>query len=177
MGKPKVPNGVRLSIKLPEDALIRLKIECVERKLLESSIVLDALQTHWNPPVVPKVHEDAYLLDFLTPEDRTAAMTRFNRAQQAMRRTKKEPSSPKADSASADRGKTKPKKPAPTHQDNYEGIGAELDASQTEQSAPLPPYEDLPRGDQAFVKILRASGMDPYKDAVPGKQKGGKGHP
>jgi len=177
VGKPKVLNGVRLSIKLPEDALIRLKIECVERRMLESSIVLEALQSHWTPPAEPKPHEDAYLLDFLTPEDRTAAMTRFTRAQQAVGRSMKGPTSPKTDAVSSGGRKAKPKKPAPTHQDKHEGVGAELDASQTEPSAPLPPYEDLSRGGVAIVKILRASGMDPYKDAVPGKQKGGKGHP
>ena len=177
MGKPKVPNGVRLSIKLPEDELKHLKIECIERKMLESSIVLEALQLHWNPPAIPKVHEDAYLLDFLTHEERTAAMARCLGAQQPASHSKKEPASLKADSAYAGGRKAKPKKPAQTHQDKREGVGAELDDSQTEQSAPLPPYEDLPRGDKAIVKILRASGMDPYKDAVPGEQKGGKGHP
>jgi len=47
MAKPKIPDGVKLSIKLPSGDLKRLKIEAIERRMLESSIVLEALRLHW----------------------------------------------------------------------------------------------------------------------------------
>lgn len=47
MGKPKVPNGVRLSVLIPAEDLKRLKIECIERGMLESTIVLEALRERW----------------------------------------------------------------------------------------------------------------------------------
>jgi hypothetical protein len=48
MGKPKILDGVKLSIKIPISDLKRLKIEAIEREMLESSIVLEALRLHWN---------------------------------------------------------------------------------------------------------------------------------
>lgn len=48
MGKPKVPDGVRLSVKLPRDAWQRLKVECAERRMIEAAVVLEALQKHWS---------------------------------------------------------------------------------------------------------------------------------
>ena len=47
MGRPKIVDGVKISIKLPSDDVKRLKIEAIERGILESSIVLEALQVHW----------------------------------------------------------------------------------------------------------------------------------
>lgn len=48
MGKPKVPDGVRLSVKLPREAWARLKNECTERRMIEAAVVLEALQKHWS---------------------------------------------------------------------------------------------------------------------------------
>ncbi len=55
MGKPKVPNGVRLSVMLPAEDLKRLKIQCIERGMLESAIVLEALREYWQTPRLPKL--------------------------------------------------------------------------------------------------------------------------
>jgi len=47
MGRPRIVDGVKISIKLPSDDVKRLKIEAIERGILESSIVLEALRVHW----------------------------------------------------------------------------------------------------------------------------------
>jgi len=47
MGKAKVVDGVKLSILVPAGDLKRLKIEAIQREMLESSIVLEALRLHW----------------------------------------------------------------------------------------------------------------------------------
>lgn len=47
----------KLSIMLPADDLMRLKIESLERHTLESSIVLEALRLYWGqevPPAAPR---------------------------------------------------------------------------------------------------------------------------
>jgi len=47
MGKAKVVDGIKLSILVPAGDLKRLKFEAIERGMLESSIVLEALRLHW----------------------------------------------------------------------------------------------------------------------------------
>lgn len=47
MGKTKVVDGIKLSILVPAGDLKRLKYEAVDRGMLESSIVLEALHLHW----------------------------------------------------------------------------------------------------------------------------------
>jgi len=77
MGKAKVVDGVRLSVLIPEGALKRLKIECIERQMLESSIVLEALIKHWAPaaPAIPVNMEPVW--DYMTAQERSAVATRM----------------------------------------------------------------------------------------------------
>jgi len=47
MGKPKVEDPQKVSLKLPSPIAQRLKIEAVEKRTIEAFIVRDALELYW----------------------------------------------------------------------------------------------------------------------------------
>lgn len=63
MGKPKVENPQKVSLKLPKPVAQRLKIEAVKRGTIEAFIVRDALELYW------QVMEKEALIDGLRGVD------------------------------------------------------------------------------------------------------------
>ena len=48
MPLPKIRNGQKLSVMFPAEAIHRLKIEAMERNVLPSMILLEALDAYWD---------------------------------------------------------------------------------------------------------------------------------